>query len=349
MRRGYSCPILVGTLATVIGFATSAGAAGVACGVVQADDADVKAAWVALENECPCEVGQGPDWRKERSAFLACARSFAKDAAARGDIRRECRRDLLKAAKRSTCSRPETAVTCCKTTPRGSKSCSIYTRAEKCAPNSLRFAEVGETATCLDACDNLAGPACLTDAECQDGDPCTIDTCDPTNGCSNTPDPSCGSGGGSGGTSCSGTGSSTHGLSSQEQLLAQLINDYRKGSKLATCTSLNRAAQDHANDMRDRKYFSHTSKDGSRFWERACDAGYQQGCGPTTWMGEIIARTPWDSTAPYVFNLWKNSPGHDAQMTKESFAVMGIGYACGGALGDYWVVDFAAHDEPSCH
>ena len=43
------------------------------------------------------------------------------------------------------------------------------------------------------------------------------------------------------------------------------------------CTSLNRAAQGHSEDMRDNNYFSHTGLNNSSPWDRACDACYDLG------------------------------------------------------------------------
>lgn len=278
---------------------------------------------------------------------MTCAREFATQAVNDGAIRRKCRSELVRAAKRSTCAREEEAVTCCKTSKNGTSSCKIAAKASKCEPTQRRFAEIGETDSCLDACAGLAGPLCITDLECDDGNACTVDSCDPTAGCSNVLDAFCDPSGG-GGTACTGTGAATHGLSSMERHLLDLMNDYRgTQANLAACNSLNVAAQDHANDMRDEEYYSHKGKNGSEFWERACDAGYQAGCGPTTWMGEII--TGWASTPEEAFQMWRNSPGHDALMKDGTYSVAGVGHACGGPLGHYWVVDFAAANEASCN
>ncbi len=324
---------------------------GVSCGKEAGDDAALDAAWEELSAACPCTSAKATKWRKERASFVKCARKFAASAVKSGDIRSRCRNKLVQAAKRSTCSRKKETVTCCKTSANGTKSCSVTKNAAKCKPNKQRFAEIGETDSCLDACVNLAGPACLTDNECDDGNPCTDDACDPASGCENVLDPFCepsGGSGGSGGTSCTGKGSSTHGLSSDELELVQLINNYRKNKgKITPCNSLNKAAQDHANDMRDKNYYAHKGKNGSEFWERACKAGYKNGCVPNTWMGEII--TGWASTPQNAFQMWKGSPGHDALMKEKLYTVAGIGHACGGQLGHYWVIDFAGANEASCN
>lgn len=345
---------------TVLIAAPDAVAQNVKCGKAAGDDAAVADAWTALEAACPCGSAKATKWRKERSAFVKCARNFAAQAVKSGDIRSQCKNELVTAAKRSTCARKKETVTCCKTSKNGTKSCSVTKNASKCKPNKQRFAQVGQTSSCLDACDDLAPPACITNADCeQDDNPCTGSVCDPVEGCQVIVDPFCdpsggsggggsgSGGGGSGGTSCTGKGSSTHGLSNEEQKLVTLINNYRKNKgKLTACNSLNKAAQDHANDMRDKKYYAHKGKNGSEFWERACSAGYDNGCVPSTWMGEII--TGWASTAEAAFQMWKGSPGHDYLMKEKNYTVAGIGHACGGPLGNYWVVDFAGANEASC-
>jgi len=346
----FSSLIYMGAMMVVVvaAWVPTAQAATVPCGKAANDDADLTGAWAGLESACPCKRAKAGSWRKDRASFMECARGFADDAVARGAIRPACRNDLVRVARQSTCSRKKGTVTCCKVSKSGAHFCSVTRRAKSCRPNRRRYAEVGTTGVCIDACENVAAPACFVDSECDDGNPCTDDACT-AGACENVLDPSCRpggeSGGGSGGTSCTGKGASTHGLSSLEQDLAKLIRNYHKGT-MTTCASLSRAAQDHANDMRDRKYYAHKGKNGSEFWERDCKAGYTNGCGPKTWMGEII--TGWASTAQGAFQMWKNSPGHNALMKEKNYHVMGIGHACGGPLGHYWVVDFAGANESSC-
>lgn len=367
-------PLWMGIVAGVLAFsAPEANAQNVKCGKIQTDDAEIAAAWADLGIACPCGTSKATKWRKDRQQFVKCARKFASDAVKSRAIRPQCKNDLIKAAKRSTCSRKQGTVTCCKASKNGTRSCSVLKNARKCKASKRQlWAQIGESSSCLDACDSVEAPSCILNTDCpDDGDPCTGAYCHPTEGCQQIVDPFCdpdsgsdpgggsddggggnddGGGGSSGGTACSGKGSSTHGLSSREQQLVALINNYRKSKgkgKITACTSLNKAAQDHANDMRDKKYYAHKGADGSEFWERACRAGYQNGCVPNTWMGEII--TGWSSTAEGAFQMWKNSPGHDYLMRENLYTVAGIGHACGGPLGNYWVVDFAGANEASCN
>ncbi|HHH31745.1 MAG TPA: CAP domain-containing protein [Polyangiaceae bacterium] len=155
----------------------------------------------------------------------------------------------------------------------------------------------------------------------------------------------------SGGEMCGGAGPGTTGLDSEEQAFLQIINEYRAQNNLgplAACTSLNRAAQGHSEDMRDQDYFSHTGLDNSSPWDRACDACYDLGCGPSTAMAENIAAG--NSGAAATFDQWKNSPGHNANMLGASFTVIGIGRATGGGTyGVYWTNVFGGSSEPSCN
>jgi uncharacterized protein YkwD len=100
--------------------------------------------------------------------------------------------------------------------------------------------------------------------------------------------------------------------------------------------------------MRDNDYFSHTGLDGSTPPDRACDACYEAGCGPTTTMGENIAAG--NSGALDTFNQWKGSPGHNANMLDSRFTALGIGRAIGaGMYGSYWTNVFGGVTEPSCN
>jgi uncharacterized protein YkwD len=152
-------------------------------------------------------------------------------------------------------------------------------------------------------------------------------------------------------TPCIGSGPATTPLDSEEQALLVLINNHRANNSLGpltACTSLNRAAQGHSEDMRDQNYFSHTSLNGDSPWDRACDACYAQGCGPTTAMAENIAAG--NSGAAGTFNQWLNSPGHNANMLGSAFTVIGIGRATGGGMyGSYWTNVFGGSTEASCN
>jgi len=158
------------------------------------------------------------------------------------------------------------------------------------------------------------------------------------------------SGAGGDPTGCGGAGPATTPLDSEEQAFLVLINNYRGQNglgSLSACTSLNRTAQGHSEDMRDQNYFEHTGLNGSSPWDRACDACYDLGCGPMTAMAENIAAG--NADAQGTFNQWQNSPGHNANMLDGSFTQIGIGRALGGSYGSYWTNVFGGSSEPSCN
>ncbi len=153
-----------------------------------------------------------------------------------------------------------------------------------------------------------------------------------------------------GGENCGGAGAGTTPLDAEEQAFLATLNDYRAQNglgPLSACVSLNRAAQGHSEDMRDNNYFDHTGLNGSSPWDRACDACFDLGCGPSTAMAENIAAG--NSGAAGTFTQWRNSPGHNTNMLGSSFTMIGIGRATGGGTyGTYWTTVFAGNQEPSC-
>lgn len=193
--------------------------------------------------------------------------------------------------------------------------------------------EAGEDcATCASDC-GACGPMC-GDAQCNGTETCS--TCASDCGACST---------------CQGASDATTTLDAEEQAFLVLINQYRAQNglgALAACTSLNRAAQGHSEDLRDQDYFSHTGLDGSSPWSRSCDACYALGCGPMTAMAENIAAG--NSGAQGTFTQWQNSPGHNANMLGSSFTMIGIGRATGGGTyGSYWTNVFGGDTEPSCN
>ncbi|WP_165373080.1 CAP domain-containing protein [Sorangium cellulosum] len=150
---------------------------------------------------------------------------------------------------------------------------------------------------------------------------------------------------------CDGAAPDTTSLDAEEQAFLGIINQYRAQNglgALSACTSMNRAAQGHSEDMRDQNYFSHSSLDGRSPWDRACNACYELGCGPKTAMAENIAAG--NSGAQATFDQWKNSPGHNTNMLGSSFKVIGIGRATGGGTyRSYWTTVFGGSAEASCN
>lgn len=104
---------------------------------------------------------------------------------------------------------------------------------------------------------------------------------------------------------------------------------------LAVDPALTTAAQAHSADMVARAFYSHTSPEGGRPWDRAAAAGSRRRS-----IGENIAcgqRSPAE-----VVEGWMNSPGHRANILKRDFTHIGIGFAGGGPAGTYWTQLFGA-------
>jgi uncharacterized protein YkwD len=102
---------------------------------------------------------------------------------------------------------------------------------------------------------------------------------------------------------------------------------------LKPSTALDHAAQEHADDMSARGYFSHDTKGGpswavriGRHYERAGRA-----------IAENIAFG--QRNAREVVRAWMNSPGHRRNILDADMTRMGVGFA---KKGRRWVQDFGS-------
>lgn len=146
-------------------------------------------------------------------------------------------------------------------------------------------------------------------------------------------------------TTCSGTPIE---LYEGEKRMLDLHNRTRAEhglSPLCIHPALMNAARDHSQDMIDKDYFAHASRDGSEPSDRMVRAGYAP-CGRTYYCGENIAVGPsYPSTPDRLFEGLMNSPGHKANILKEEFREVGIG-AHTGSYKEYdgsasmYTVDF---------
>jgi uncharacterized protein YkwD len=133
-------------------------------------------------------------------------------------------------------------------------------------------------------------------------------------------------------------------LDSEEQAFLVLINNYRQQNGLQPLGAsylLSKAAQWKSQDMGANAYFAHD--DLNRTWvQRIRDCGY----GYNAWLGENIAAGY--QTAQSVFEGWRNSPGHNANMLGENYTAIGIGRAVvpGSPYGTYWSTEFASVLDP---
>ncbi|HYF05779.1 MAG TPA: CAP domain-containing protein [Patescibacteria group bacterium] len=142
------------------------------------------------------------------------------------------------------------------------------------------------------------------------------------------------------------THAATPTLSTEEQALVNLINNYRKSNglvELQVSPSLTAAAKFLSQDMADKKYFSHTDSQSRDPYTRMISFGYTI----SYTMGENIAAGY--SDAQNTFNQWRNSPGHNANMLGASYKAIGIGrgYSASSPYKYYWTTDFGGAVETS--
>lgn len=126
-----------------------------------------------------------------------------------------------------------------------------------------------------------------------------------------------------------------------KQRLLELVNAVREehgALPLKRNMLLEAAAQDYADDMHDRNFFSHESPDGTTFDQRIEAAGYpgpcdRPGCRMRIYMGENLAKG--FDTPESVLKGWMDSPGHRANILSENFSEVGLGIS-----GNYWSQSF---------
>jgi hypothetical protein len=131
-----------------------------------------------------------------------------------------------------------------------------------------------------------------------------------------------------------------------ETRFLQLINDYRAQHGLDTLLLsgiVSEAAARHSLDMGTYGFFSHTTERsnffpaGSSPWDRMASMGYAAAS-----KGENIAAG--QQTAEEVFDTWRNSPAHSANMLGSAYRVIGIArrFVAGSHYGVYWTTDFGS-------
>ena len=118
-----------------------------------------------------------------------------------------------------------------------------------------------------------------------------------------------------------------------EKEVVRLVNVERTKRGLSPLTydwQLSRVARIKSQDMKDNKYFSHTSPTyGSPFqMMKSFGISYKN-------AGENIARG--QATPAAVVNAWMNSSGHRANILNSSFTHIGVGYV---SDGKYWTQMF---------
>ena len=122
-------------------------------------------------------------------------------------------------------------------------------------------------------------------------------------------------------------------VAAYEAEVVRLVNVEREKNGLSPLTEdwqLSRVARYKSQDMKDNRYFSHTSPVyGSPFeMMRSFGISYRS-------AGENIARG--QRTPAAVVDAWMNSAGHRANILNASFTHIGVGYV---SDGNYWTQMF---------
>lgn len=120
---------------------------------------------------------------------------------------------------------------------------------------------------------------------------------------------------------------------SYEKEVVRLVNEIRAENGLQALTydwELSRVARYKSQDMKDNKYFSHTSQTYGSPFQMIKNFGITYRS-----AGENIAKGY--ATPQAVVNGWMNSSGHRANILNASFNRIGVGYV---ASGNYWTQMF---------
>ncbi len=120
---------------------------------------------------------------------------------------------------------------------------------------------------------------------------------------------------------------------SYEKEVVRLVNEIRVKNGLKELTynwELSRVARYKSQDMKDNRYFSHTSQVYGSPFQMIRDFGITYRS-----AGENIAKGQKSPQA--VVNAWMNSSGHRANILNSSFTQIGVGYV---ADGNYWTQMF---------
>ena len=141
----------------------------------------------------------------------------------------------------------------------------------------------------------------------------------------------------------------------EELRFFELLDGYRQENglpPLVLSDALAIASERHSEDMGKYGFFAHDTAESSYFpagsgpWDRMKLSGYDY---PNSYRAENIAAG--HETAEEVFEAWRASPGHNANMLDGDQRVIGI--ACvevpGSEYGWYWTTDFGSEIDPTAH
>lgn len=128
-------------------------------------------------------------------------------------------------------------------------------------------------------------------------------------------------------------------LDAEEGQFLNLLNEYRRANGLPEFSfnqTLTNAAKWQSNDMATKNYLGHVDSQGRDPFVRIADFGYTA----NTFKAENVAGGY--ETAAEVFEGWKSSAGHNANMLNRNLRVIGIGrvYNANSTYKWYWTTDF---------
>ena len=115
-----------------------------------------------------------------------------------------------------------------------------------------------------------------------------------------------------------------------EATMVCLVNEYRENngrSALTVDSRLSAAARAHSEDMVARNFFDHIAPGGSDPRSRIVGAGYPSDAS----VGENIGTETGPGTPRSLFDGFRSSPPHNANMLKGDWRAIGVGFAVGAA------------------
>lgn len=127
---------------------------------------------------------------------------------------------------------------------------------------------------------------------------------------------------------------------SQLARVLKLINDLRNTfghPPLYRNQLLDQAAEKHCDDMAGHGFIGHTGTDGSTYDQRISATGYGEGADEYS-FGENVGG--YADTAQVIFDAWKASPGHYANMVRGVYLECGLAVRRGSNGVTYWVNTF---------
>ncbi len=150
------------------------------------------------------------------------------------------------------------------------------------------------------------------------------------------------------------SGAEAYSYANEEATFVNLLNEYRVAnglSPLLVSDLLSEACYRHNHDMAKYSFFSHYSEKSDWFatnalpWDRMSLSGYDF----YTSKGENIAAG--QQTAAEVFEAWKASSGHNANMLGSAYTVIGVSryQLAGSPYTFYWTTDFGGYVDSTAH